>query len=398
MREGAEMAGGVLVVGAGIAGLAASLLLARSGRDVTLIERFAEPAAVGAGIMLQPNGLAVLEGLGLANALRRAGRPMRRMEVRDDHARILGAASMPDFGGGLDHYVAIHRADLHRTLVDAVLAERRITPRWGATVLSAHQDGTVLLDGGGGYLTGDLVIGADGIGSAVRSGGSFGARLDDLDQIFVRALVTGAEPEIVAEYWTPLGVFGAAPLKADVTYCYAAAYRGTAAVAMANHDVRAFAAAWRAVPPLAGDLLGRVADWDAILVNGIRTVRCERWVNGRLVLVGDAVHAMAPNVGQGANSALADVAVLAEELVARPTSEALNRCEARRRPPVTRVQSAATRVNRVSDFAGTGSVAVRNRLVRLASLLPGLMERQIRAGQQIDPVELRETVLRIVRP
>jgi hypothetical protein len=62
------------------------------------------------------------------------------------------------------------------------------------------------------------------------------------------------------------------------------------------------------------------------------------------------------------------------------------------------VQSAATRVNRVSDFAGTGSVAVRNRLVRLASLLPGLMERQIRAGQQIDPVELRETVRRIVRP
>ena len=120
--------------------------------------------------MLQPNGLAVLEGLGLADALRRAGRPMRRMEVRDDDAQILGAARMPDFGGGLDHYVAIHRADLHRTLVDAVLAERRIAPRWGATVLSAHPDGTVQLDGGGGFLTGDLVIGADGIGSAVRSG------------------------------------------------------------------------------------------------------------------------------------------------------------------------------------------------------------------------------------
>src|SRR5215213_9482999 len=67
----------VIVVGGGIGGMTAALLLAGTGTSVTLLERVANPSAVGAGLLLQPNGLAVLDGLGLGTTVRAAGHRLR---------------------------------------------------------------------------------------------------------------------------------------------------------------------------------------------------------------------------------------------------------------------------------------------------------------------------------
>jgi hypothetical protein len=108
-----------------------------------------------------------------------------------------------------------------------------------------------------------------------------------------------------------------------------------------RRDLSAFRALWTRVLPPAGPALDRVACWEELLVIEVSRVDCERWVDGRLVLVGDAAHAMAPNLGQGANSALVDAAVLAVELAAdQPVDQALSRYAQRRRQPVRRVQDA----------------------------------------------------------
>jgi 2-polyprenyl-6-methoxyphenol hydroxylase-like FAD-dependent oxidoreductase len=103
----------VIVVGAGIGGLAASVVLSRVAKQVTLVERAARPAEVGAALALQANGMAVLARLGLLPSVERAGARIDRMDIRNASGRVLLTTKMPDFGGGLDHAIAVRRIDLH---------------------------------------------------------------------------------------------------------------------------------------------------------------------------------------------------------------------------------------------------------------------------------------------
>ena len=388
----------VTVVGAGIGGLTAALLLAKAGATVTVVEQRQEPAELGAGLMLQPNGLAVLEGLGLAAGIRGRGRQLTRMAIYDQESRSLSAGEMPDFGAGLDHYVAVRRRDLHAELLGAVRLEPGICTRFGVTVTGADPAGAVrLADVSGsapsdGSLDADLVVGADGVNSVVRTAGSFVARVSDRQTTYVRGLVRGDEPDTIAEYWTSFGAFGAAPVAPDLTYFYAAAYRGAAAAAVGEQDLAAFTTAWRAVLPAAGALLDRVRSFDDLLVNGVRRVRCRNWVDGRLVLLGDAAHAMAPNLGQGANSAMVDAAVLTDELGRGPLDQALLRYQRRRRRPVTRVQTVSDGVAGLSGLTGRHPLLLRGATMRLMAHSPRLLERQVRSAQQEDPAVILAAV------
>jgi 2-polyprenyl-6-methoxyphenol hydroxylase-like FAD-dependent oxidoreductase len=122
------------------------------------------------------------------------------------------------------------------------------------------------------------------------------------------------------------------------------------------------------------------------------------------VLVGDAAHAMAPNLGQGANSAMVDAAVLAHELSTSDVgasragdgalATALTRYDARRRPAVRAVQDTAARLMRVSDWRQPVARSVRDAALCLVSHLPGMSERGIRAAQQEPPAWLYETAQR----
>lgn len=384
----------VVVAGAGIGGAATALLLARAGARVTLCERVPEPHAVGAGILLQPNGLAVLYGLGLGDALRARAFAARAANVADGAGRVLIASPVPDFGGGYDHMLVVRRSHLQRVLLDAVAADERITCRFGCDVTAAAPDGHVVwrAEGGEESAEASLVVGADGLHSRVRDGGRFAA-VRTRGIVSFRALGAPVTATAMAEYWTALGIFGGGPVD-DAFYCYGSAGAPEIADALARRDLGAFRARWAAACPAAGRILEGMASLDDLLVNEATRIDCRRWADGRLVLLGDAAHAMAPNVGQGANSALVDAAVLTDALA---TSDdlpaALAAYERRRRGPVRRVQDAAGILARLGEMRSAPVRWARDNFLRLVVRRTSA-ERSVRMGQQEEPVWLEQIARR----
>jgi 2-polyprenyl-6-methoxyphenol hydroxylase-like FAD-dependent oxidoreductase len=386
----------VVVAGGGIAGMAAALLLAKQGALVTVVERVAAPEAVGAGLVLQPNGLAVLRALGLGGELERgAARLADGIALRGARGAVLLRPAVPDFGFGLDHLLAVRRSHLYGVLLAAVRACPTVSTRLGVEVTSAHPDGRVEISGRSGtrVVTGEVVVGADGVGSTVRDHGVFGASVHPNGARYLLGLVPGVDLGLDGEHWTRLGLFGGIPVDRASTYLFAAADAPAVADAVARRDLSAFRALWTQTLPPAGPALDRVASWEELLMTEVHRVDCERWVDGRLVLVGDAAHAMAPNLGQGANSALVDAAVLAVELAAdQPVEQALVGYAARRRPAVRRVQDAADRLAQASRLTNPVLRRLRDTGLRGVGRVQARMRRQALVLQQEDPAWLYTAV------
>jgi 2-polyprenyl-6-methoxyphenol hydroxylase-like FAD-dependent oxidoreductase len=390
-----------VVVGAGIGGLTASLVLSRIAARVTLVERAERPSEVGAALALQPNGMAVLARLGLLPAVELVSARIDRMDIRSVSGRRLLTAGMPDLGAGLDHAIAVRRTDLHRLLLEAVASVASIDKRFGCAAVSADPSGAVTItttalnrpDLGSTSLRADLIVGADGVNSAVRSTGGFVSRVS-LGSSYVRAIVRGRTSPRFEEYWTPLGSFGHAPLGDDLVYFWAAAHVAGAAEAVSRRDLGAFRQEWQRVLPAAADLLERVTSFDDLLVNTVRRVDCRRWFSGRLVLLGDAAHAMAPNLGQGANSALVDGVVLAEELAsARSVMDALVGYDKRRRRLARRLQKTAEILQRICGIEGGTAMRARDALLAGLARFPRLSEEAIRRTLAADVRAIRSASL-----
>ena len=166
--------GPVLVAGGGIGGLAAALALTRQGFDVQVLEQAAELGEIGAGIQLGPNAFSAFDALGVGPAARARAVYIDEMVMHDalDESLVgripTGEAFRARFG---NPYAVIHRADVHRSLLEGALASSRIQVATRTTVqrVEHHEDGVTVVDAQGGRHLGIALVGADGVKSAVRA-------------------------------------------------------------------------------------------------------------------------------------------------------------------------------------------------------------------------------------
>lgn len=380
----------VVVVGAAVGGAAAALAFARAGARVTVVERIAAPRAVGAGIAIAANGLAVLRRLGVADAVTAVAEQVGAPRVVDGRDRLL--LRPPPSASDVR---VLRRSELQGILLDALVAHEAIDVKLGLTVREATRDGVLRLEptsasgadesngGDGRTIRADLVIGADGVHSRVRACGAFGARVRKPGIPYLRVLVPG-DHATETEAWTSEGLFGSLRVRGG-TYAYASAGSPAMQRALAARDLDAIRRLWSKAYPRAGSVFAAVDAFDDVLVNAIVRVDCERWHDGRLVLLGDAAHAMAPNLGQGANSALVDAATLVDELQSATDVESgLRAWTARRRPKVKWVADTADALGALAELRGPVARFLRDR-----ALMP-LLALHGRIGRDPTPRVLQE--------
>jgi FAD-dependent urate hydroxylase len=352
-----RMDGRILVVGAGIGGLAVARTLARAGFSVEVVER--EPAwdEVGTGIYLPGNAARALRVLGLDQAVMEKGIVIPRQRVSDHRGRLLVEVDLAELWDGVGPCLALHRADLHAVLLDGA---REVPIRMGVEVRGLHErDGTLSVEFGDGTASEyDLVIGADGIHSTVRRL-AFGsdATARPVGQVGWR--FTTACPAEITTWSVMLGhrtAFLTIPIGNGRVYCYCDV------VSTSGEDPdedlgRLFSGFAEPVSSLIDSVPNRA------LVHGstIEEVALDSWTRGLVVLVGDAAHATSPNMAEGAAMALEDALVLAECLRDLETIPgALSAFEARRRPRTDWVRAQTHRRDRTRYLP----TVVRNAVLR----------------------------------
>ena len=372
----------VAVIGAGIGGLAAAMALAERGARVEVFEQAPALTEVGAGLQVGPNGVAVLEALGVRDGAERLAMTPRCIELRDHRgdrrvARLpLGHDAVTRYGRP---YWQFHRADLLSVLV-AGAAEAGVELHLGREVarVSTAGDGVVVEMDDGGSVEASIAIGADGVRSRIRSAHFDAAPPRFTGHVAWRGLVDaslmpeGLFPDGACVTMGPRRHLVSYPLRGGRLINFVAVEEradwtdeGWTAPDDPENLRRAFAGFGHA----AETLLSRVES--TFLWGLFDHAPLDAWSKGRIGLLGDACHPMLPFLAQGATMALEDAWILAAELdVAESPERGLMAYEARRRPRATRVQRAAARNGRVYHLDGPARIAAQLALRTASAVAP----------------------------
>jgi 2-polyprenyl-6-methoxyphenol hydroxylase-like FAD-dependent oxidoreductase len=344
-----------------------------------VLERAPEITEVGAGLSLWPNALRALDALGLGDAVRAAGVAQATGGLRRPDGRWLARSDTAEVSRRFGDVVLLARTDLLEMLRRAVPAD---LVRTGVEVTGVEQrPGGVLVTHSAGSDTADVLVGADGIRSAVRRLAWPKAPEPRYAGYTAYRLITPPLPGACdegAETWGAGVRFGYVPLRDGRVYCFAAvtAPRREAAGGVGRlEDLEALVGSWH--PPIPALLVAAREARSPVLLHDVEELPdLPTLVAGHLALLGDAAHAMTPNLGQGACQALEDAVELAAALsVETDVPAALADYDRRRRPRTQRIARRSRSVGRVGQWSAPPLVAVRNLAVRLippAAALRGL--------------------------
>jgi 2-polyprenyl-6-methoxyphenol hydroxylase-like FAD-dependent oxidoreductase len=351
----------ILIVGGGIGGLTLGAQLARRGLHAHIIEKTPQWAPAGAGIVLGINAMRVMADLGVADALLERGMLATDMDITDHRAHVLSSVNMTALSKELGPSICIHRAELHDVLV-AANANNTLRLDTTLTKLEHDADECRVVFSDGTADTYDLVVGADGLRSQVRDMTFGPTRYHYSGYTCWRFVVDGlSHITHTQEMWGRGRRVGVVPIGNGKVYSFTTLNVPQGDPAMKNISVEDYKSIFAHFEGVVPEMLSRITDSDQLIHNDLEEVRLPSWTRGRVGLLGDAAHAMTPNMGQGAAMAIEDAYVLAELLEAGgAVSDILTAYEARRRPRVTWVQQQSWRIGKVAQWESAAGCAMRN--------------------------------------
>jgi 2-polyprenyl-6-methoxyphenol hydroxylase-like FAD-dependent oxidoreductase len=368
--------GKAIIIGGGIGGLAAAIGLQQSGFAVEVFERTAELREVGAGLSIWRNGIRALKLLGLETLVERLSMPAIDGGIRSwDGTAWTGTSTeaLPESVGAL--MVMMHRAQLHAALL-AACGPDHVHLNAVCTGFRQDQDSVTALFADGSEARGDLLIGADGLHSAIRRQLHGQQPPTYAGYTAWRSVVAFDHRRLqLGESWGAGARFGQIPLNDGQVYWFATAnapagQRETAGERQAllrifgswHSPIRALIEASAEASILRNDIYDRPP--------------LRSWGDRRVTLLGDAAHPMTPTLGQGACQALEDAVVLQKSLSAgQAIAAALQDYERQRIPRTSAIVRQSRRIGQVGQWRNPLALRVRELLLR--NLPPQLQARQL---------------------
>jgi 2-polyprenyl-6-methoxyphenol hydroxylase-like FAD-dependent oxidoreductase len=309
--------GPILIIGAGIGGLTSAIALRRRNFDVDIIEKDGSWSVYGVGIIQQSNVVRAMAELGVLDDYLTAGFGFDQLEIYIPSGIKVATIPSPKLTADYPANVGIGRRALHKVLGERAMAAGACI-RLGLTVSSMQDDGRSVKVRFSDESTAEyaIVIGADGLYSDTRRALFPDAPQPEFTGQAVWRYNFKRPPDLISlhVYDGPMGI-GLVPLSKSEMYMYLT----TPEPGNPRYPNAGLAAAMRAklsdAPPTLAHLVGQITDDNAVVYKPLEWVfLCGDWHKGRVVLLGDAVHATTPHLGQGAGMAIEDSLVLAEEL------------------------------------------------------------------------------------
>jgi 2-polyprenyl-6-methoxyphenol hydroxylase-like FAD-dependent oxidoreductase len=318
------------IAGAGLSGLMAATRLAQLGWSVRLHERSSELRMFGAGIWLWENGLQSLQAAGALDTAVARAQVIKEWRISDERGTILFRRPMT----AEDRLLLPPRADLYEALIQRV-EQLGVDIVTNSVAVAARPEGVLELATGKENRA-ELVIAADGAFSRVRESVLCTASIDYGIEAGIRMLIDrapGYPADLITEYWNDRWRLLYNPCTEGQDYIFLSAPVGDERARRSPIDRDM----WREKFPTVTDVIDRFTEaskWDR-LVN----VRCRAWSAGKVAIIGDAAHAMPPNLGQAANMAFTNAMSLAAAVTDNEDIElALQEWERSERPLTDYVQ------------------------------------------------------------
>jgi 2-polyprenyl-6-methoxyphenol hydroxylase-like FAD-dependent oxidoreductase len=334
-----------LIIGGGIAGPVAALRLVQDGHQCTLYERSPEPRTIGGAVSVAPNGMRLLEKLELRSKIENMGCMVDNFEIKDDKGGDIGMFCMKSKDGYSS--VRIMRRKLQEVLLDEC-EERGIEVHFGKALEHVAQDEKSITArfADGSSANGDFIIGADGIHSKTR---------DFVTDEPVKAKHTGSSivygilptdslssidfsnlPSTMGVS-APAGFFSSMFTDNEHSQLYWVTIKAKPSAQLDTNKTRAqelarFKDTFAPIP----EVISATNEFFAWDIHELP--RLSSWSKGKIVLVGDAAHALPPNQGQGVSQAIEDIFVLANVIAKNGGTEDFSKYFDIRRPQVDKLR------------------------------------------------------------
>lgn len=367
-----------IIVGAGIGGLSTAISMRKRHIDVKIYEAANRLSPIGAGILVPPNAMIILDRYGLAENVRDAGVCIDSLTVLDSRGKKISETPAYFSKNGTGYQtVAIHRGLLQNVFLDSLPSDTIINGKKCSHVY-AGLDGTEVFFEDGTSVSEEFLVGADGLNSRVRKSIFPNEKLRYSGQACWRGIsnikLASTWMAGLFEIWGVGIRFGFVPINSSQVYWYATKLEKEGGVDEEASIKETLLSVYHGFPEIVSEVLSQM-DSSSIIRDDIHDLSpMKSWFLKSTVLIGDAAHASTPNLGQGGAQAIEDSWVLAEKIKnCDSVQDAFEQFQALRFSKAQKVVNVSWQIGRVTNMTNKGACKIRDTLFRCA---PNFMAKQ----------------------